>query len=239
MKSISRLITFKILLLGHFLILTYSCEVSEPAQNPDYTGQIGEVTDIEGNVYKTIGIGSQIWMSQNLKTTILNDGIIIPQVTGDTNWIRLKTSGYCWYNNDSSKLMKSYGLLYNFYAVNTSLLCPTGWHVPNELEWDDLASFLGGNEKAGGKLKDYYGNYWDGPNPCFANNYGFNALPGGYRMHYTGKFLEIGTKGYQWTSKPENEFKAFIRSMSHENTYLSPYDRFNRDGYSVRCIKDY
>jgi uncharacterized protein (TIGR02145 family) len=228
----------KYLLFGFLVITLNDCDMSEPVLDPDYTGQIGQVTDINGNIYKTVGIGSQIWMAQNLNTTKLNDGTIIPQVTGDTNWIRLKTSGYCWYSNDSSKVMKSYGLLYNFYAVNTSLLCPTGWHVPNELEWDDLASFLGGNEKAGGKLKDYYSNYWAGPNPCYANNYGFKALPGGYRMHITGKFLEIGTKGYWWTSKQENEPKAFIRSMSSENTYLAPYDRFNGDGYSVRCIKD-
>ena len=222
-----------------FLFITFnSCEVTEPVLNPDYTGQVGQVIDIEGNVYKTIGIGSQIWMAENLKTVLLNDNSPIPIILNDSIWASLHSPGYCWYNNDSTYNKKIYGALYNFYVIETGLLCPTGWHIPDESEWNTLGSFLGGDEIAGGKLKDYYTSYWKEPNPCLANNYGFCALPGGKRLTYSGRYFEIGERGYWWTNTSKNDFYAYSRSMFYADKSLSNFESRKIIGCSVRCIKD-
>ncbi len=104
----------------------------------DISGQTGTVSDIEGNIYETIGIGSQIWMAENLKTTKYNDGTEILQVIEDDVWSRLDgppTPAFCWYNNDEASNKEIYGALYDWYAVNTGKLCPAGWHVPSFNEW--------------------------------------------------------------------------------------------------------
>jgi uncharacterized protein (TIGR02145 family) len=140
--------------------------------------------DIDGNVYKTIGIGSQIWMSENLKTSKLNDGTIISQIKDDSIWqYHNRMPAICWYNNDSINYSKTYGFLYTGFSVDTELLCPTGWHVPSDSDWDILTDFLGGDEKAGGKLKDDDSNLWSDPNHSFVNDIGFFAMPGGRRRH--------------------------------------------------------
>lgn len=100
--------------------------------------------DVDGNVYKTVTIATQRWMAENLKTTKLNDGTSIPNVTDGKAWKNLTTPGYCWYDNDPKYYGNTYGALYNFYAVETNKLCPTGWHVPTDAEWDILIDHLGG-----------------------------------------------------------------------------------------------
>lgn len=90
------------------------------------------LTDIDGNKYRTVVIGKQVWMAENLKTTRLNDGTVIPLNKGEEVWGKLKIQCYCWYNNDSAKYGAVYGALYNWYAVNTGKLCPDGWHVPSD-----------------------------------------------------------------------------------------------------------
>jgi uncharacterized protein (TIGR02145 family) len=238
MKSIIGSITHRFLLLGQFLILLYSCEAPEQSPNPDYTGQTGHITDIEGSIYNTIGIGSQIWMVENLKATSLNDGTPITQIFNDSIWNRIKSPGYCWYNNDSLANGNIYGALYNFYTIETGLLCPTGWHVPGESEWNILATFLGGNEIAGGKLKDYTTPYWKGTNICIVNNFDFSALPGGQRRNITGRFDEIGVIGYWWTSTSNEDNFAYSRSMSNSSLKLDSYINNKKCGFSIRCLKD-
>jgi uncharacterized protein (TIGR02145 family) len=219
------------------LVLTSCYEETGPVTYPDYTGQIDSIIDIEGNVYRTIGIGSQIWMAENLRTLKLNNGTVIPQVKDDSDWHYNKTPAYCWYNNDSVNYSKIYGALYNFYAVSTDSLCPTGWHVPRNSEWTKLINFLGGAEKAGGKLKDYYTSYWSEPNFCFVNNYGFAALPGGMRQS-GGKFIDITTRGYWWTSTSIDDLYAYAFIMFHEKAEILKIYGLKKEGYSVRCIKD-
>jgi uncharacterized protein (TIGR02145 family) len=220
------------------ITITISCENNSTAPGIDYTGQVDTITDIEGNNYKTIGIGSQIWMAQNLRTTRLNDGTTIPEIINDSIWVKLQSPGLCWYNNDSVKYQKTYGPLYNFYVVNTGSLCPTGWHVPDKSEWKALATFLGGDNVAGGKLKESDGSHWKDPNKCFVNNYSYMALPGGYRRNFSGEFLDIGTMGYWWTSSPESFFIADCFSMSSWDTQLIRFEVNKRKGHNVRCIKD-
>jgi uncharacterized protein (TIGR02145 family) len=195
--------------------------------------------DIDGNVYGTIGIGSQIWMSENLKTSRLNDGTRICLIKDDSIWqYHDRIPATCWYNNDSVHFSKPYGLLYNGFVVSTDLLCPTGWHVPSDSDWDILTEFLGGYEKAGGKLKDYNSNLWSDPNHCYVNDIGFFALPGGRRDHFGGRFYDINDIGYWWTSSSKNELHAYSRRIFHYDTWISKTESNKRDGFSVRCIKN-
>jgi len=113
---------------------------------------IGTITDIDGNYYTTVTIGTQVWMVENLKTTKYNDGTGIPLVTDNTVWCNLSTPGYCWYNNDETTYKNPYGALYNWHTVHTGKLCPSGWHVPTDSEWITLTSYFGGMNTAD-KLK--------------------------------------------------------------------------------------
>lgn len=219
-----------------FVIFSVSCENNYYPVN-DYTGLTDSITDIDGNVYRTTGIGTQIWMAQNLKTTRLNDGKSIPLVTNDSLWAYRKSPGYCWYNNDSIINKKVYGALYNYYTVKTGLLCPEGWHVPVESDWQKLEQYLGGSEIAGAKLKDYYTVYWSEPNYCLTNNYNFSALPGGRRLSY-GIFQDIGDYGLWWTSSNNTTFMAMCLSMFHESKGLAITRSALNEGLSVRCMKN-
>jgi uncharacterized protein (TIGR02145 family) len=137
------------------------------------------VTDIDGNIYHTVTIGTQVWMVENLKTTKYRNGDPIPNVTGNA-WAALTTGAYCWYNNDAATYKATYGALYNWYAVADSRnIAPTGWHVPTDAEWTTLTTFLGGESVAGGKLKETGTNHWTSPNTGATNETGFTALPGG------------------------------------------------------------
>jgi uncharacterized protein (TIGR02145 family) len=233
---------FNVLILSQALIYLTGCEnfLSEASNQltVDYTGQTDTVFDINGNAYKTVGIGSQIWMAQNLKSNRLNDGNIIPQIKSDSIWNVNHKVGYCWYNNDSIYNSEIYGALYNYYTVKSELLCPIGWHVPSNSEWTTLINFLGGTGKAGGKLKDYFTPYWSDPNVCYSNNFGFAARPGGRRSHIKGQFSNIRDYGYWWTSTSKSEFYSYSWSMYNSDTHISRNESSNRDGASVRCIKD-
>jgi uncharacterized protein (TIGR02145 family) len=237
-KSLLRPLVYWLLLLSQPLILITSCDESEQNTIPDYTGQTGQITDIEGHVYNTIGIGSQIWMIENLRTTLLNDGTQIPLVSNDSLWNRIISPGYCWYKNDSTTFGIAYGTLYNFHTVASGLLCPVGWHVPDKSEWETLTAFLGGDDIAGGKLKDYYSSYWQGPNYCIVNNFGFNALPGGKRLSITGRFDESGLRGYWWTSSSMDGHFAISKSMSNLSLKLDNLASGKNEGFNIRCIKD-
>ena len=109
--------------------------------------QYGSVTDIDGNTYKTIQIGTQTWMAENLKTTRYNNGSQVPNVTWWVEWLALKTAAYKWYRDKSNIYKNSFGALYNHYAVNTGNLCPAGWHVPTDMEWQKLEISLGMTSK--------------------------------------------------------------------------------------------
>jgi uncharacterized protein (TIGR02145 family) len=197
----------------------------------------GTVSDIDGNVYQTIAIGTQVWMVENLKTTRYNDGTAIPLVTGDSAWRNLKTPGYCWYN-DSAIYSNTYGALYNWYAVKTGKLAPTGWHVPSDSEWTVLVTYLGGETVAGAALKDTGTTYWLSPNTGATNSTGFSALAAGYRSNGNGLFNLAGNTGYWWSSTAHDTTSSWIRYMYYLNASVEPLF-YNFDcGYSVRCVKN-
>lgn len=187
------------------------------------------VVDIDGNVYHTVPIGTQVWMIENLKTTKYKDGTSIPNVIDNVAWYNLITPGYCWYNNDIT-YKSTYGALYNWYSVSTGKLCPTGWHVPTDGEWTVLTNALGGNSNAGGKMKEEGTAHWESTNSDATNSSGFTALPGGTRPDDI--FYDIGISGYWWSSS------SMCKQLSSTQKYIWSANVDVGRGLSVRCVKD-
>jgi uncharacterized protein (TIGR02145 family) len=197
----------------------------------------GLLSDIDGNTYKTVTIGTQTWMAENLRVVRYKDGTAIPLVTDTIEWANLTTPGYCWYNNDEDNYKVAFGALYNWYAASAGNLCPEGWHVPTNDEWITLATFLGGTGNDGGKLKESGTAHWSSPNTGATNETGFSALPAGFR-YLNGVFDTFGQVGYWWSATEYNASWAYYCRLHHDNTsFGSPY-YVKVDGFSVRCLKD-
>jgi uncharacterized protein (TIGR02145 family)/M6 family metalloprotease-like protein len=195
------------------------------------------IIDIDGNSYDIVQIGTQVWMKENLKTSKFNDGNTIPLVTDNISWSTLTTPAYCYYSNNATTYKNTYGALYNWHTVSTGKLCPQGWHVPNDSEWQVLINYLGGQSVAGGKLKESGTIHWTSPNTGATNETGFYALPGGDRQN-DGTFYNIGNYGNLWSSNEVNTDNAFFWVVNYLSTYISRQN-FNKSfGQSVRCIKD-
>jgi len=197
------------------------------------------VKDADGNVYKTVTIGKQVWMAENLKTTKYNDGTVIPLVTDSNVWANFETIGYCWYQNNNVKFKNPYGALYNWRTVSTGKLCPTGWHVPANTDWTILINYLGDSTIAGGKLKESGTKHWSNPNTGATNVTGFTALPGGAR-NFMGSFSGIGEQGYWWSATEINEGTAWCLIIYY-NASLAVKSNllvYKTMGLSVRCVKD-
>jgi uncharacterized protein (TIGR02145 family) len=174
----------------------------------DNTGPVtGTVKDIDGNIYNTIKIGTQIWMSENLKTTRFKDGTSILLADSEGVWSNSLNDSlplYCWMENNKTTYEDQYGALYNGFAVLTGKLCPDGWHVSMDTEWETLEKYAGmpqaeavktgmrGTDE-GGKLKETGGAHWRSPNIGATNAYGFNARPGGQRNN-GGYFTKVQEK---------------------------------------------
>jgi uncharacterized protein (TIGR02145 family) len=195
------------------------------------------VKDIEGNTYKTVKIGTQLWMAENLKTTKYNDGNEIPLVTENDVWAKLNSPAYCWYNNDSSENKQTYGAIYNWYAINTNKLCPTGWHVPSDSDWHTMLISLENSNVAGGKLKEAGTAHWKIPNNGATNKSGFTALPGGYRS-IDGIFNFIGIAGYWWSSTQYDNSSALFYNIRYKYSLAYKYRSDKYCGFSVRCVMD-
>ncbi len=231
MKKKNRIWILSLAIIGVFLTFITSCE------EEDANDSIGTVTDIDGNSYKTVTIGTQIWMTENLKTTKFNDGTPISLLPQDNDWSRNDEPAYCWYNNSMETYKDSYGALYNWHAVYNGSLCPTGWHVPTDEEWTILTDYLGGESTAGGKLKETGNAHWAPPNTDATNETGFTALPGGLR---SDDFRNIGEYGYWWTSTKDSSstFIAWCRMIGYDIERVNRRGESRNAGFSVRCIKD-
>ena len=195
------------------------------------------VDDYDGNTYNTVQIGNQCWTKENMKTTHYESGTPIPNVTDNTAWSNLTTPAYCWFDNDSITYANTYGALYNWYTVETENMCPTGWHIPSDLEWTTLINYLGG-VSYGFKLKEIGTTHWNSPNTSATNESGFTALPGGFRNDNSGLFYEIGDNGYWWSAKEASSFNAWSRRLDYDNGYVYRYNFNKINGFSIRCIKD-
>jgi uncharacterized protein (TIGR02145 family) len=195
------------------------------------------VSDIDGNIYSSIVIGTQTWMAENLKTTKLRDGSTIPLVTDNAAWAALLTPGYRWFNNDEASYKATYGAMYNWSAVNTGKLCPVGWHVPSINEWTILTDYLGGVSVAAGKLKESGISHWSSPNIGATNETGFTALPGG-RVTDNGIFDCFGDYGLWWSSSEGTANDAWHLVLQNSSGSAGGYTYSVQGGVSVRCLKN-
>jgi uncharacterized protein (TIGR02145 family) len=215
-------IVFRISVLIILVLLANSCKketlylIDEP------------VTDINGNIYKTVKIGTQVWMAENLKTTKLNDGTLITNLPFNETW-----SGITWPGYWSSRGFT----FYNGYSVNTGKLCPVGWHVPNSGELNTLFNYLGGPGVAGDKMKEVGAFNWPTPDKGATNKSGFSGKPSGYRTSEGS--------GYVWLGQGSTvSFKAIGGSYSLTNGIASvqynimPELEGNTGTMNVRCIKN-
>lgn len=196
------------------------------------------VTDIDGNVYNVVKIGTQYWMKENLKTSKYNDGTLISTGLSNATWSTTTSGAYSIYNNDAAN-DAIYGKLYNGYAVNTGKLAPAGWHVPTQEEWTTLQNFLGGESVAGGKLKST-SSKWTSPNEGASNSSGFTGLPGSWRI-FNGEYSadsEKGHYGYWWSSTMSSSGSSWCYILSYHTIGSLRRGYSNVAGLSVRCIKD-
>jgi uncharacterized protein (TIGR02145 family) len=232
------------------LIGIVACKKDKPAAET--------VTDIDGNVYKTVKIGTQTWMAENLKTTKFKDGTAIPEVQGNAAWSGLQTPGYCWYDNDKASNEK-YGALYNGYVVVTGKLAPTGWHVATDQDWQTLTNYLINNgynydgAVIGNKIAKSLASTseWESKNTVGGpgndiksnNKSNFNALPPGVRYGSDGTFNNVTRWAYWWTSTsidpldPTHLIDYRLRS-NYSDLAQELGGSYIRDAYSVRCVKD-
>lgn len=208
----------------------------------------GSVRDIDENIYKTVQIGTQTWMAENLRVQRFNDATGLVQEVNNHSWTTKTDPAYCYYANNIS-MRYTTGALYNWHAVGTGKLCPAGWHVPSESEWNTMIDFLGGEAAAASRLKMTDGVLWPFPNSGSTNESGFTAIPVGIRYGYAGSngglFYDMGWKGVWWTSTQSSVSTAKYREIDQagviSGTTSKPgkYQLNNKNfGFSVRCVKD-
>lgn len=218
--------------------------------NPQLT--YDSVADIDGNVYKTVEIGTQVWMAENLKTTRFNDGTEIHLITQEDNLLYLITPGYSWYENNEAVFKDIYGGYYNWFAVNTGKLCPSGWHVPTDEEWKVMEMYLGLTREeadafgyrgttAGSSIKESGTINWVEESVFASNKTGFTGLPGGSLQLFEETFGGEGIIGMFWTDTelyldPYNW--GYCRWIFWDASFIARNELLKRDAINVRCIKD-
>lgn len=194
----------------------------------------GTVTDIDGNLYNTVTIGTQCWMKENLRTSKYNDGTSIPTNLDIANWQNTASGAYAIYDNNNTN-NNIYGKLYNWYAVNSGKLAPVGWHVPTDAEWTTLMNYLGENVAAG-KMKST-SSLWLPPNTLATNSTNFSGLPSGSRTG-NGTYDYIGKINFLWSSTENFSSKAWARILYYDSGGAGRFSYYKNEGLSVRCIKD-
>ncbi len=220
------------------------------------SGKIGKITDINGNEYKTIKIDSQIWMAENLRVTHYADSTPIPYITDYTEWADLGDNdtdkGFCYYDNDTNS---KYGALYTWAAAmngdpssdtnpsGVQGVCPDGWHLPSNAEWEQLIDYSVSNGYTGEEAKPLKSTYgWDdiaNETGNGTNVFGFSALPGGRRYEVVGGFDLKGTEGYWWSSTEHNSIYAYYKAMGlNDDMGILKHYNGKSWGYSVRCVKN-
>ena len=204
-----------------------------------------KLSDIEGNLYNTVLVGTKLWMTENLRTTILNDNTQIPEIQDNTLWVGATTPAYCWYYNDPT-FKPTYGALYNWHAINSGKLCPSGWHVPTDDEFNALEISLGmaadqatvwgwrGTDH-GLKIKNTTG--WT-ENGNGTNTSGLSALPGGYRFGADGQFVLQTTITYWWTATEHDADRAWYRRLDSSSSQVYRASTLKKGGKYVRCVRN-
>ncbi|RLD64852.1 MAG: hypothetical protein DRI84_08020, partial [Bacteroidetes bacterium] len=240
---------FNILMITLFILSMFSCkkdEVETPSNplngrttavfNPDKS--YGSMTDIDGNVYKTIKIGNQTWMAENLRVTKYNNGVSIPNIVDNEEWASLTTGAFCNYNNTSDlDTIATYGRLYNWYAVaDTRRIAPEGWRVPSAADWHELIELLGGDTIASNALKEVGNIHWLDPYES-TNSSGFTAIPSG-RRYLEKNSNGIGAYYTLWTATEVELTGASFLYMFYHDSKVWRGVNYKANGYSVRLIKE-
>jgi uncharacterized protein (TIGR02145 family) len=208
-----------------------------------------DAVDADGNVYQTVVIGSQEWMTENLRSSHFANGEPIPHVPSIQDWVVLNTAAFCWYNNDSLSEVP-HGKLYNWFAVNDSRnVCPTGWHVPSTQDWDLLSDHLGGADVAGGPLKatgtiQEGTGLWLSPNDEATNQTAFTGIPSGARGFWSGieppdeSYAGMGGFAIYWANSSANMDSASYRYLSYGNGRVYAEQALKSWGMTIRCVRD-
>ena len=210
----------------------------------------GAGVTFDGYIYASIVLGNgQEWMAENLRTTVYANGDAIPEQTNSNYWGLLQTPAWAYYNN-SEQLDSPFGKLYNWYTVaDTRNVCPAGWHIPSDPEWNQLIEYLdplispdtlgAQSTIAGSKMKSMGTQYWQAPNTDATNESGFNALPGGERQgDGLNDFIQLNSNGHWWSSSLTNSGSAWYRSLSFDDGHIYRWYSTKRDGKSLRCLRD-
>jgi uncharacterized protein (TIGR02145 family) len=192
----------------------------------------------DGKEVKTVTIGTQQWMAENLNAGSFRNGEAIPEAKTAEDWdaaYKNERAAWCYYGNDPNK-GKEFGRLYNWYAVNDPRgLAPAGWHVPSDEEWSVLVNFLGGDNVAGPKMKATSGWKGDGSGN---NSSGFAGLPGGHRYYKDAGFYHNGNVGFWWSSTKNDKWNAWYRALNTSYTLCARDNGGMNTGFSIRCVKD-
>ena len=207
------------------------------------------MTDIDGNVYKTVKIGDQWWMAENLKVTHFQNGDLVPEIVDNNEWYITTIEAYCNYDNNVNNVA-IYGRLYNGYAaIDGRNISPDGWHVPSDEEWKELEICLGmtqlaadarglrGTHQEGGKLKEGDTTYWMSPNIGAADAVGFKAMPGGYRW-WSGDFRDMTKDATFWTSTQNYDYNIWYRTLRYDLSQIYRSTMREQGSGSIRCVKD-
>lgn len=225
----------QILILGLIIIQLDSCKKEDPIT----------VTDVDGNTYMAVTIGKQVWMTENLRTTMFNDSSVITNVTGNNIWATTTGPAYSWFDNDTA-YRDLYGGFYNYFAVESGKLCPDGWHVPSNDEFKALEKSLGMTQAGadslgwrgtdqGKKMKSRTGWNYNGNG---TNSSGFSGLAGGYRYGGDGSFNDLGAVSYWWTSSKKSSTLGLYRRLDHDQIKVYAEGVRLQAGKYVRCVRD-
>ena len=230
--------TISFLFSGHTFVFWQTCLfVIFAISSCEKNEKVGQVADIEGNIYKTVTIGEQVWMAENLKVTKFNDGTEIKLVESNEEWQNATTSAFSWYHNDSSLFGNQYGALYNGYVAQSRKICPTGWHVPSVNNMLTLIESLDGDElTVGGKLKEE-SVAWHEPNTGANNSSQFSALPSGMR-YFEGTFSSASYIAGYWSSIEVSADSMTFMSLSYLDEKVSFVNTSKKTGLSIRCVKN-
>ena len=196
------------------------------------------VYDLDGNPYSSVTIGSQTWLTENLRTTKYANGENIPNILASEDWQNASSGAWCHYENITD-LEVPYGKLYNWVAVTDSRnVCPAGWHVPADAEWQTLIAFLGGSDLAGNKLKETGTGHWSPNNDFATNSSKFTALPGGAKRAFPGYSYPVQSLGMFWSVTPVDGENAYGYYLFDAYQSINKQEYLKQTGISVRCLKD-
>ncbi len=197
----------------------------------------GTLIDQQGNTYKTITIGGQTWMAENLKVSVYRNGDAIPNLTNPSQWGTTTSGAWLNYNNVNG-FDCPYGKLYNWYTcIDSRNVCPNGWHVPSIDEWYTLQAFLGGENVSGAKMKSTGTDHWDTPNEAATNESGFSALPNGTASSSAESYF-LGQDAYFWSATPVNNFVVAGFKLYSYSTTSNEIQNPRSEGMAIRCVQD-